>query len=213
VKIRGLRIELGEIETLLRAHPRVKEAVAVAAEHAPGDQRLTAYYTCAGAEAIEEGDRLEDELRETLGRKLPAYMMPNLFVRLREMPLNPNGKIDREALPAPGSVERPAKAAFATPRTPTEAAVAAIFAEVLKVDEVGRDDHFFRLGGHSLMATQMIANISEAFNVRFSAIDFFARPTVSAIAERVEAIGTTAHETLSVPPADGQPVVDGAPFG
>ncbi|HWM92612.1 MAG TPA: amino acid adenylation domain-containing protein [Thermoanaerobaculia bacterium] len=200
VKIRGLRIELGEIETLLRAHPRVKEAVAVAAEHVQGDQRLTAYYTCAGPDAAEAGNRLEEELREVLAQKLPAYMIPNLFVRLGEMPLNPNGKIDREALPAPSSLERPATAAFAAPRTPTEATVATLFAEVLKVEEVGRDDHFFRLGGHSLMATQMIASISEAFKVRFPAVDFFARPTVAAIAERIEAIGT-AQKTVSTPAA------------
>jgi acyl-coenzyme A synthetase/AMP-(fatty) acid ligase/acyl carrier protein len=207
VKIRGLRIELGEIETLLRAHPRVKEAVAVAAEHVPGDQRLTAYYTFAKPEA---GDRLDDELRQALAQKLPAYMIPNIFVRLGEMPLNPNGKIDREALPAPSSIERPAQAAFAAPRTPNETTVAALFAEVLKVEEVGRDDHFFRLGGHSLMATQMIATISEAFNVRFPAIDFFARPTVAAIAERIEALGA-AQEAVSAPPADSQPAAEGLP--
>ena len=220
VKIRGLRIELGEIETLMRAHPRVKEAVAVAAEHAPGDQRLTAYYTCAGPDPVdasgaEAGRRLEAELREALAQKLPAYMTPNLFVRLDEMPLNPNGKIDREALPAPSTLERPANSDFAAPRTPVEARVATLFAEVLKVDEVGRDDHFVRLGGHSLMATQMIASISEAFNIRFSAVDFFARPTVAAIAERIESIGATgpggaAGETIGAPPAESPPVSEEA---
>jgi amino acid adenylation domain-containing protein len=199
VKVRGVRIELGEIETLLRAHPRVKEAVTVAMEYAPGDQRLTAYYTCAGPEAEGE-DRLENELREAVEQKLPPYMVPNHFVRLREMPLNPNGKIDREALPVPSSVQRPAKA-VATTRTPTEATVAELFAEVLKVEDVGRDDHFFRLGGHSLMATQMIATISETFNIRFSAGDFFARPTVAAIAERIDAIGAT-QEPVGTPPAE-----------
>jgi acyl-coenzyme A synthetase/AMP-(fatty) acid ligase/acyl carrier protein len=213
VKIRGLRIELGEIETLLRAHPKVKEAVAVATEHAPGDQRLTAYFTCAHSEAAEAaGDGLEDELREALGKKLPAYMIPNYFVRLPEMPLNPNGKIDREALPAPSSLERPAQAAVAMPRTPAEETMAALFAEVLKVDTVGREDHFFRLGGHSLMATQMIASISEAFSIRFSAIDFFARPTVVALAERVEAL-RTAQEAPGPLPADGPPAAEGAPLG
>jgi amino acid adenylation domain-containing protein len=215
VKIRGLRIELGEIEMLLRAHPRVKEAVAVATEHAPGDQRLTAYFTCVSAEAAEATDKdngLEDELRDILAKKLPAYMIPNLFIRLREMPLNPNGKIDREALPMPSSVERSAKATFVPPGTPTEETVAALFAEILKVDEVGRDDHFFRLGGHSLMATQMIASISEAFNIRFSAIDFFARPTVAALAERIETL-RTAQETVGTLQADGPPAAEGAPLG
>jgi amino acid adenylation domain-containing protein len=200
VKIRGLRIELGEIETLLRAYPGVKEAVAVASEQAPGDWRLTAYYTCKEAEPAASAAS-EDALRDELARKLPAYMVPNLFVRLREMPLNPNGKIDREALPAPGSVERPGRAAAEAPRTDTEKAVAALFAEILKVEEVGRDDNFFRLGGHSLMATQMIAGISEALNIRFSAVDFFARPTVTGIAERVDAL-RAAEETMD-PAAHG----------
>jgi amino acid adenylation domain-containing protein len=184
VKIRGLRIELGEIETLLRAHPGVKEAVAVATEHAPGDWRLTAYFTCTEAEPAVS----EDSLRDALARKLPAYMVPNLFVRLREMPLNPNGKIDREALPAPGGVQSQGRTAAEAPSTDTEKAVAQLFAKILKVEEVGRNDNFFRLGGHSLMATQMIAGISEALNVRFMAVDFFARPTVSGIAGRVDAL-------------------------
>ncbi|HEY7215888.1 MAG TPA: non-ribosomal peptide synthetase, partial [Thermoanaerobaculia bacterium] len=183
-KIRGLRIELGEIETLLRARPGVKEAVAVASEHTPGDWRLTAYYTCAEAEPAES----EDELRGALAQKLPAYMIPNYFVRLREMPLNPNGKIDREALPAPSSVERQVGAAAEAPRTDTEKVVAMLFAKILKVEEVGREGNFFRLGGHSLMATQMIAGLSESLNVRFAAADFFTRPTVAAIAERVDAL-------------------------
>jgi amino acid adenylation domain-containing protein len=208
VKIRGLRIELGEIETLLRAHPGVKEAVAVAAEHTPGDQRLIAYYTCADPRTAGIEDSLEQELREALAQKLPAYMIPNRFVRLGEMPLNPNGKIDREALPVPSSLERPAQDTFAAPRTPIEATVAMLFATVLKVDQVGRDDHFFRLGGHSLMATQMIASIAETLNVRFTAIDFFARPTVSAIAERVEAI-RSAQETISAPAAESPAASEG----
>jgi acyl carrier protein len=115
-------------------------------------------------------------------------MVPNHFVRLGEMPLNPNGKIDREALPAPGSVERQSAAPTAAPMTDTERVVASLFAEILKVDEVGRDDNFFRLGGHSLVATQMIASISGALNVRFVAVDFFAKPTVSGIAQRIDTL-------------------------
>jgi acyl-coenzyme A synthetase/AMP-(fatty) acid ligase/acyl carrier protein len=206
VKIRGLRIELGEIETLMRAHPRVKEAVAVAAETMPGDQRLIAYYTRVKPIADAAGDTLENELRETLTQKLPAYMVPNHFVRLDEMPLNPNGKIDREALPVPSNLDRPVQEGFAAPRTPTEEAVAALFASVLKVDMVSRDDHFFRLGGHSLMATQMIASISEALKVRFTAIDFFARPTVAAISDRVDAI----RAASSTPAAEIQPASEEA---
>jgi acyl-coenzyme A synthetase/AMP-(fatty) acid ligase len=204
VKIRGQRIELGEIETQLRAHPGVKEAVAVAAETSPGEMRLTAYYVPRPEAAGVAEDKLEDELREALGRKLPAHMVPNLFVRLAEMPLNPNGKIDREALPAPSAERRGMPKAM--PLTPSERIVARLFAEILKNEEVGKDDNFFRLGGHSLMATQMIANISEAFNMRFPAVDFFARPTVSGIAARVDAIAAAA---LLVTPVSAPPSVDG----
>jgi amino acid adenylation domain-containing protein len=203
VKIRGQRIELGEIETQLRAHAGIKEAVAVATGSASGEIRLTAYYvpvrpaTDNGHAAAGDGEAvlaadpdLEEELRAALARKLPAYMVPSLFVRLREMPLNPNGKIDREALPAPSAAGRRggSAAAPATPLSAAEGTVARLFAEILKVETVGRDDNFFRLGGHSLIATQMIANISDAFSVRFPAVDFFARPTVAAIAARAEAI-------------------------
>jgi amino acid adenylation domain-containing protein len=197
VKIRGLRIELGEIETLLRACPGVKEAVAVATEHAPGDWRLTAYYTCTEAEPAESGEAL----RDALARKLPAYMLPNLFLRLREMPLNPNGKIDREALPAPSGAERQGRTAAEPPSTETEKAVALLFAKIVKVEDVGRNDNFFRLGGHSLMATQMIASISEALNVRFMAVDFFARPTVAGIAGRVDTLRAAAAVVANEPPA------------
>ncbi len=185
VKIRGLRIELGEIETLLRTHPEVTEAVVVAPEIAPGDRRLTAYYVSSRSEG-NGANGLKEELREALARKLPAYMVPNVFVELGAMPLSPNGKIDREALPAPSIDER--RTTTAAPRTPTEKTLAALFAEILKVPEVGLNDDFFRLGGHSLMATQMIARISEAFNMRFEAVHFFARPTVAGIAERVVAL-------------------------
>jgi amino acid adenylation domain-containing protein len=218
VKIRGQRIELGEIETQLRAHPGVQEAVAVAAESTPGETRLIAYYVplapsiqpsaepaTPAMPAMPADDGLENELREALGRKLPAYMVPNLFVRLREMPLNPNGKIDRDALPAPSVAERKPDPT-AVPMTAAESIVARLFAELLKVENVGRDDNFFRLGGHSLMATQMIANISEAFNVRFPAIDFFARPTVAGIAARVETSLAGKPPAAVAPPAE-EPVV------
>jgi amino acid adenylation domain-containing protein len=205
VKIRGLRIELGEIETLMRTHPGVKEAVVVAAEHGPGDQRLTAYYVAAAAAAAGGEDGMEEALRETLARQLPAYMLPNAFMRLRQMPLSPNGKIDREALPSPSAGRRRSGAAARAPRTPTEQAVAAIFAQVLAVEEVGLDDNFFRLGGHSLMATQMIASISEAFKVRLLAVDFFAKPTVAAIAERIAASPPAASSPAASPPAASSP--------
>jgi amino acid adenylation domain-containing protein len=199
VKIRGQRIELGEIESHLRACPGIKEAVATATPSPSAEVRLIAYYVPlppAGTEAPATADAaFEEGLRAALAQKLPAHMVPSLFIRLPEMPLNPNGKIDREALPVPGAAGRRAgSAAAAAPLSAAEATVARLFAEILKVDEVGRDDHFFRLGGHSLIATQMIAGISDAFNVRFPAVDFFARPTVAAIAARVEAIAARVND-------------------
>jgi amino acid adenylation domain-containing protein len=220
VKIRGLRIELGEIETVLRAQSGIKEAVVVAREQAPGDWRLTAYYVAqrpavvSGVDGVGPADGLEDELRAALGQKLPSYMVPNAFLRLHEMPLTPNGKIDREALPAPAAGGRRAKAG-AEPRTPIEQAVADLFASILKVDGVGREDSFFRLGGHSLIATQMIASISETFRVRFAAVEFFARPTVVGIADRVTAL-LAAQETQAAQGAGALPaeaVTTAAPVG
>src|SRR6185295_4109869 len=159
VKIRGHRIELGEIESALECHESVASAVVIAREEPSGDKRLAAYvvFTAHG------GDDAVAGLRTYLTRQLPAYMVPSFIVALDEMPLTPNGKIDRKKLPAPADVEigRPVVA----PRTPIEERLAIIWQETLSVGRVSADDNFFELGGHSLLAMRMVSRVRESFGV------------------------------------------------
>lgn len=157
VKIRGFRIELEEIETALKQHPGVREAVVVARDFGAGDKRLVAYFvanTGGGANA--------DSLREHLRTRLPEYMAPATFVPMEALPLNPNGKVDRKALPAPAVVNAEPGALRVMPRTPIEEVIAATWAEVLGVDRVGVLENFFSLGGHSLQTIQIIDRLSRA---------------------------------------------------
>ena len=144
VKFRGQRIELGEIETALLAQPFVSGAVATVVAGTTGEQ-LVGYVVGAPGRNL-DGARL----RDTVGDRLPSYMVPDVVVVLDAFPLNTSGKVDRKALPAPTFAAR----TFRAPTTPVEEVVAATFAEVLSVDRVGADDDFFSLGGNSLIATQ-----------------------------------------------------------
>uniref|UniRef100_UPI0032E03751 phosphopantetheine-binding protein n=1 Tax=Azotobacter salinestris TaxID=69964 RepID=UPI0032E03751 len=173
VKIRGLRIELGEIEAQLLAQPAVREALVVAQE-GPGGARLVGYV--AGRD-IDAGT-----LRERLGRVLPDYMVPGALVVLEALPLNANGKVDRKALPAP---ERAGERAYAAPQGEAEEALAAIWAEVLGIERVGRHDNFFELGGHSLLAVQMAARAQGTLHVQLMVQDVFRRPTLKALAAQL----------------------------
>ncbi|WP_319459346.1 non-ribosomal peptide synthetase [Micromonospora sp. RTP1Z1] len=152
VKLRGLRIELGEIESALREQPEVAEAAVVVREDTPGDKRLTAYLVGAAEHAT---------LKAALKQTLPEYMVPAAFVTLDALPLTPNGKLDRRALPAP-VVTREASVALVAPRDDTERLLAGIWSEVLGVATLGIDDDFFDLGGHSMLATQVVAKIRKA---------------------------------------------------
>ncbi|MEU3456519.1 amino acid adenylation domain-containing protein [Micromonospora sp. NPDC006766] len=149
VKLRGLRIELGEIESALREQPGVTETAVIVREDSPGDKRLTAYLVGSAEHAA---------LKAALKESLPEYMVPAAFVTLDALPLTPNGKLDRKALPAP-VVTREASVALVEPRDDTERTLAAIWSEVLGVDTLGIDDDFFDLGGHSMLATQVVAKI------------------------------------------------------
>jgi amino acid adenylation domain-containing protein len=177
VKIRGYRIELGEIEAVLRRHPEVERAVVAAREDAPGDKRLVAYVVgSAGAHA----------LREHLRASLPEYMVPAAFVAVDALPLSPNGKVDRKALPAP---ERAAGGDdFAAPRTPVEEVLAGVWAGLLNVGRVGVRDSFFALGGHSLLATRMASRVRAVFGIELPLREVFDAPTLAELAERVEAL-------------------------
>jgi amino acid adenylation domain-containing protein len=176
VKVRGYRIELGEIESNLRGHPAVGEAV-VLARHGDGRHAyLAAYVTTHGGEALPA-----DELRGFLRQSLPDYMIPAVYMNLAEMPLTPNGKIDREALPAPTSA-RAAEQPFDAPRNQLELAIATIWQEALAVDRVSRDDNFFDLGGHSLLLVMVHGKLRERFGTDITIVDMFRHPTVAALA-------------------------------
>jgi len=184
VKIRGQRVELGEIETVLRQQASVREAVVIQSQ-SDDFERLVAYVVSTQPATEYAEKQLIDELRTTLAAKLPRHMMPNLFVVLPEMPLNPNGKIDRGALPVP--VTAGARTILDPPQTETEKILAALFARLLKTEGIGVGDNFFSLGGNSLQVTKLLADIVEAFEMEFEAIDFYEDPTIESIASIIDA--------------------------
>jgi surfactin family lipopeptide synthetase C len=173
VKLRGYRIELGEIEAVLRQHAGVLEAVVLLREEVPGDKRLLAYVV------LQSPPPAPDELRAFLAGKLPDYMLPAAIIVLESLPLSPNGKVDQRALPAPNRLDLERQASYIAPRTPLEEVLAGIWAEVLGLEQVGVDDNFFALGGHSLLSTQIIAHVYELLQVELPLRSFFERPTVA----------------------------------
>ncbi|ARU62851.1 hypothetical protein CBW65_19120 [Tumebacillus avium] len=178
VKLRGLRIELGEIQAALTAHQDVRESLVIVGEDAGGDQRLIAYLV------PEAGRELTLQImRSFLKEKLPEYMIPSAYVTLDAMPLTPNGKINRRALPLP---VQSSSAEYVAPRSPIEETVCAIWSEVLNVEQVGVHDNFFELGGHSLLATQIISRINAAFQLKISLQSLFEAYTVEALSEIIE---------------------------
>jgi acyl carrier protein len=182
VKIRGFRIELGEIESVLNEHASVSESVVVAREDKAGDKRLMAYVIARE----NEGPSIS-ELREYLTGKLPEYMVPSAFVMLDELPLTPNGKVDRQALPKPDRIKDEPEEEYQAARSCVQEIMVGIWASILAVEEVGIHENFFKLGGHSLMATRIISRIREAFVVELPIRTLFESPTVAGLAERVEA--------------------------
>ena len=190
VKIRGFRIELGEIETVLERHPSVQNCVVVVREDAPGDKRLVAYVVPATAATVSPA-----ALRELVGQHLPDYMTPTAFVQMERLPLSPNGKVDRKALPAP-EPSREDTESFVGPRNAVELKLAEIWAEVLRLPEVGVYDNFFRLGGHSLLATQVVSRVRKWLNVELPLRAMFEAPTIADLAVRVEHLQVD-HHTLT----------------
>ena len=180
VKVRGFRIELGEIEAALTAQPDVREAVVLVHE-AAGVKNLAAWIVAPGTDPV--------DLRKRLGARLPDYMIPASIMSLEALPLTPNGKLDRRALPAPVAEG----AAYSAPRGPVETTLAALFAEVLGVARVGRDDGFFALGGDSIRAIQLIST-ARAQGIAFDLAALFRHPTPAGLAA-----------------ATGAPVVEAAP--
>jgi amino acid adenylation domain-containing protein len=182
VKIRGFRIEIGEVEATLLRHPAVEAAAVVVYEATPGDKRLAAYVVNAAGQESSAGGELRDFLRG----QLPEYMVPSSFVMMDAMPLSPNGKVDRKALPAPEQAGVEAAADYVAPATPLEEELAAMWSDILGVERVGARHNFFELGGHSLLATQLISHVRERFDVELPLRDFFESPTVAELAVTVE---------------------------
>jgi amino acid adenylation domain-containing protein len=182
VKIRGFRIELGEIEAVLSKYSDVQEAVVIAREDSPGDQRLVAYII-----PVEQTVNTS-ELRSFLKLKLPDYMVPSAFITLEVMPLTPNGKVDRHALSIPDYSHFSLEASFVHPRTPTEEVLAAIWSNLLGVEQVGIHDNFFALGGHSLLATKLLFKISEVFHCELSLHSILERPTIEEMVVHIEGL-------------------------
>lgn len=183
VKIRGYRIELGEIEARLSEQPGVRECVVVVREDSPGDQRLVGYMVpMAGVPKPEE-----TSLRSALRRKLPEYMVPAAFVFLDAMPLTPNGKIDRKALPNPDTIRRveAAKVEVKEPEGDVERKIADVWKKTLGKDSVGVDDNFFDIGGHSLLVVRMHRELKSVFDQPIDLTDLYRFPTIRTFTEHL----------------------------
>jgi amino acid adenylation domain-containing protein len=180
VKIRGFRVELGEIEAVLAAHPAVREARVVLREAGASTEQLVAYVVAAGPGGLDGA-----ELRGFLQRQLPEHAVPALFVELDAFPLTAHGKVDRAALPAPEET-RPA-APVEAPRTDLERRIAALWQELLGRPQVGRDDNFFDLGGHSLLVAQVQGRLQSVLGRPIPIVDLFRFSTIRSLAQRLEA--------------------------
>ncbi len=180
VKIRGFRIELGEIEAVLSQHPELTQTLVIAREDVPGDNQLVAYIVASA-----DQNPRQSELRRFLETRLPEYMVPSFFVFLDTLPLNPNGKIDRRALPAPDTSDIRLSTNFVLPQNSTEEVLAAIWAKILRLEQVGIHDNFFELGGHSLLATQVMSRVRQALQIDIPLQILFENPTIATLAQAI----------------------------
>jgi iturin family lipopeptide synthetase A len=180
VKLRGVRIELGEVEAQLTRQPGVNEAVVLLRESPSGDPQLVAYVVPRAGVVLSS-----DELRRGMGAQLPQHMLPSAFLVLSSLPRNPNGKIDRKALPAP-RVERGPETAPAPPRTPTEQRLVELWSAGLGRTRVGINESFLELGGHSLLAVRLAANIEAALGKKLSPSLLLEAGTIARLAQRLD---------------------------
>jgi amino acid adenylation domain-containing protein len=183
VKIRGFRIELGEIETALAQHPAVREVCVIAREDTPGDKRLVAYVVLRP-----EANGVIDRPRQFVKQKLPEYMVPAAVVVLDALPLSPNGKVDRKALPRPERIEADARGTIVAPRTLMEQMVAGVWEDVLKVDRVGVQQNFFEHGGDSLLATVFAVRLGKTLGIDVPVSLIFDHPTLAELSARLESL-------------------------
>jgi amino acid adenylation domain-containing protein len=193
VKIRGFRIELGEVESVLAQHRAVRQAAVIARQEGLDEKRLVAYVVAREGMAPNWG-----EIRDFLGKQLPAYMVPNVFVKLEALPLTPNGKLDRRALPEPEIGRAELQSFFVAPRNAAEKAVAGLWAEILGLEQVGVYDSFFELGGHSLLAMRMASRIRDIFSVELALRDIFESPTVAGISQLIADRARSVHSAATI---------------
>ena len=178
VKLRGHRIELGEIEAALDRHPAVVQSAALLLEDSRADHRLVAYVASVPGTSLNTS-----EMREFLKARLPGYMIPPVLIRVDSMPLTPGGKIDRKALPSAGQYMAENEEGVELPRTRLEEVLVSLWAEVLDLDEVGIHSDFFKIGGHSILASRLVARIRETFQVDLALRTIFEVPTIAQLAE------------------------------
>nr|NIM14698.1 amino acid adenylation domain-containing protein [Candidatus Aminicenantes bacterium]NIM81428.1 amino acid adenylation domain-containing protein [Candidatus Aminicenantes bacterium]NIN20828.1 amino acid adenylation domain-containing protein [Candidatus Aminicenantes bacterium]NIN44614.1 amino acid adenylation domain-containing protein [Candidatus Aminicenantes bacterium]NIN87430.1 amino acid adenylation domain-containing protein [Candidatus Aminicenantes bacterium] len=196
VKIRGFRVELGEVEAQLMDHEGIREAVVLVKEDAKREKYLCAYTVACGTFEKAPSTR---ELKEYLVNKLPDYMIPSYFIQVERIPLTPNGKVDRKALPAP---EIKAGADYTAPRNEIEEKLVEIWSEVLGVEhlKIGIDDNFFELGGHSLKGTVLLFRIHKMYHVQVLLAELFKRPTVRELAEYILSSNERIYEAIEPVP-------------
>jgi amino acid adenylation domain-containing protein len=202
VKVRGFRIELGEIEAVLLRHPAVHAAIVLAREDKPTEPYLVAYLVLRATgqpEQPEEPAINSQELRAFLKETLPDYMVPSVFIRLDELPLTPNGKVDRKALPAPEqSAHLSRGVAYVAPQSEREQTIAAVWQELLNLEQVGIEDSFFDLGGNSLLMARAQSMLTATLQQDISILDLFKYPTIKALAQFLEQGQTTQPGGASV---------------
>jgi amino acid adenylation domain-containing protein len=201
LKIRGYRIEPGEIIAVLNQHPDVQTSFVMATEAISGEKRLVAYLVLA------PGARISSHaLQELLGTALPDYMIPAVFVALDTLPISPNGKVDRAALPPPTSENTLAQAAARPPMSPVEERVARMVATLLGLDAVDIDDNFFLLGGHSMLGAQLVVQLADVYGVQLPLRSLFEAPTVRRLSANIEELILAKVEAMS--DDEAQQVID-----
>lgn len=180
IKVRGYRIELGEIEAVVRQHEQVRQAVVIAREDKPGELRLVGYVVPKQTAKLDAG-----EVRRLVSERLPEYMALSSVVILDQLPLTRNGKIDVKALPKPEVMQMSSAARYVAPRNEIEKIITSVWKEALDVEQIGVNDNFFEVGGHSLLMVQVHSKLSELFESKLSIAEMFAKPTISALAEHL----------------------------
>jgi amino acid adenylation domain-containing protein len=202
VSIRGFRVELGEIESQLRELDIINNVVVELREDHPDDKRLVAYYVAKSGCDISISN-----LRKYLHSKLPDYMVPQHFVRLESIPISPNGKVNRNALPKP-DFEKITGNQYEAPQTEMERKIAAIWQEVLKYKNVGIHDDFFELGGHSLLATQVMSRIKQLLNIEIPLRSLFETRTVSSLANLIDISIWANSQSVRNLPRENQEIIE-----